>query len=201
MDCKTARLLLDYSRPHPAELDAAETAALEEHLAACEPCDQTAHAERRADEAVGKAMRQIDVPDQLRARILSRLKEERGAARRRWVVYGLRGAIAAAAVLLLALGLWHWYGTRPAFPAEQLVIDANNRVIGTTSAQDVEAALKNQGMAMEAPADLNYSRLRWLFLTNVQGRQTPLLIFNKTSEDGPVRRTRWCFSSPKTSSI
>ncbi len=184
MDCKTARLLLDYARPVAAELDPAETGALEEHLSACEGCDQLARSERRADEAVGKAMRQVDVPDQLRNRILARLKETRGDKRRRWIVYGLRGAIAAAAALVLVLGLWRWYGARPAFPAEQLVIDANNRVIGTPNAQDVEAALKNQGVTMEAPADLNYSRLRWLFLTNVQGRQTPMLIFNKTSEDG-----------------
>ena len=32
MDCKTARLLLDYARPNNRELDAAETRALEDHL-------------------------------------------------------------------------------------------------------------------------------------------------------------------------
>ena len=63
MDCKTARLRLEYARPASAEMDATEAGALDEHLSTCETCDQLARAEHRADEAVGKAMRRVDVPD------------------------------------------------------------------------------------------------------------------------------------------
>ncbi len=184
MDCRTARLLLEYAHPGAGELAPTESAALDDHLASCEACEQLAGGERRADEAVGKAMRQVDVPDQLRGRILDRLKAGRNDRRRRWVAYGACGAAAAAAVVLLTLGAWHWYTAPQAFPAEKLVVLANSRVITPPDAHDIEAALKGQGVAMEAPTDLDYSRLRWLFLTTVEGRQTPLLIFNKTSEDG-----------------
>ena len=183
MDCKTARLLLDYARPHPAELDSAESGRFEEHLSACEGCDQLARGERLADEAVGKAMRQVDVPDHF-ARILARLNEMRGDKRRRWVVYGLRGAIAAAAVLLLAPGCGAGHGA-PGLP---------RRTAGDRREQPRHrhaerprrgGGPQKSGRDDGGAGDLNYSRLRGLFLTNVQGRQTPMLIFNKTSEDVP----------------
>jgi hypothetical protein len=173
MDCKTARLMLECARPNNRELDAAETRALEDHLAGCDDCGPLAQGERRADEVLGKAMRQVDVPDQLRGRLLVRLKEQHGERRRRRLDYGVRIAAAVAAGLLLALGLWHWYAVRPAFPVENLLAKAN---IAPPSRDDVEQALKGQGVT-GAP-DLNYSYLRWLFMTDVDGRPTPLLVFN-----------------------
>ena len=193
MDCKTARLMLEYAGPNNRELDAAETRALEDHLAGCDDCGPLAHGERRADEAIGKAMRQVDVPDQLRGRILARLKERHGERRRRWILYGLRTVAAAAAVLLLVLGLWHWYAVRPAFPVESLLTKAN---IAPPSREDVQQALKGQGVA-GAP-DLNYSHLRWLFLANVDGRPTPLLVFNNRGEDGRGPRHALVFVVPDT---
>jgi hypothetical protein len=184
MDCRTARLLLEYARPASAELDAAETQALDEHLASCEGCEQQARAERRADEAVGKAMRQVDVPDQLRQRVTARLKEGQKDVLRRRIAVGLFSAAAAAAVLLLMLGAWRWFFPRPAFPTDQLVLDANKWVISTPDSALVEAKLKDRGVRMDAPTDLNYSHLRWLFLTNIEGRQTPLLVFNNAGEGG-----------------
>ena len=179
MDCKTARLMFEYARPNNRELDATETRALEDHLTSCDDCGPLARGERRADEAVGRAMRQVDVPDQLRGRILARLKEQHTERRRRWAFNGLRGAAAAAALLLAALGLWHWYAVRPAFPVEHQLEQAN---IAPPSREQVEQTLRGQGVA-GAP-DLDYSHLRWLFLTNVDGRPTPLLVFNNRGDDG-----------------
>jgi hypothetical protein len=183
MDCKTARLLLDYARPNSQELDETETRALEEHLTSCADCDQQASAERRADEVIGRAMRAVDVPDQLRARILSRLTEEQGQRRRRWPVYSLRGALAAAALLLLAVGLWRWSMIHPVFPAERLLTQANDRVIAPPDRKQVEDAFKAQGVEMTAPADLNYNYVRFLFLSNVEGRPTPTLLFNNQGKN------------------
>ena len=178
MDCKTARLLLDFARPNSHELDATETHALEEHLAGCTDCDQLASAERRADEAIGRAMRAVEVPDQLRARILNRLIEEQGQRRRRWPAYSVRGALAAAALLLLAIGLWRWSMVRPPFPAVRLAAQANDWVIAPPDRRQVQEAFKGQGVEMTAPADLNYNYVRFLFLANVEGRPTPTLLFN-----------------------
>jgi hypothetical protein len=178
MDCKTARLLLDFARPNSHELDETETRALEEHLTGCTDCDQLAGAERRADEAIGRAMRAVEVPDQLRARILARLLEERGQRHRRWPAYSLRGALAAAALLLLAVALWRWSMVRPPFPAERIVTQANDRVIAPLDQKQVQEAFKGQGVEMTAPADLNYSYLRFLSLTIIESRPTPTLLFN-----------------------
>ena len=178
MDCKTARLLLEYVRPRSREVDPAEVRALEEHLSACADCEPLARAERQADEVVGKAMRQVEVPDQLRARILARLQERQGEHRRRRIAYSLRFVAAAAAVVLVALGLWHWHAARPAFPVEQYLQRSTDWTISPPDRPQVEGAFKDQGVEITAP-DYNYSRLSWMFLANVEGRQTPLLLFNK----------------------
>jgi hypothetical protein len=183
MDCKTARLLLDYARPNSHELDETETRALEEHLAGCTDCDQLASADQRADEVIGRAMRAVEVPDRLRARILTRLAEEHGQRRRRWPVYSLRGALAAAALLLLAFGLWRWSMNHPAFPAERLVNQANDWVMVHPDRKQVQDAFKAQGVEMTAPADLNYNYVRFLFLANVEGRTTPTLLFNNKDKN------------------
>jgi len=193
MDCKTARLLLDYLRPNNRELDAAETRALEDHLTACDDCGPLSRGERRADEIIGRAMRQVDVPDQLRGRLLARLEERRGDHRRVWRRYGVRAFAAAAALLLLVLGLWHWYAVRPAFPAVQLLTDANNIGISPPDQKQVDATLKGQGFENAAP-DYNYNHLSWLFLANVEGRQTPLMLFN----DRGARRQALVYVLPDT---
>lgn len=179
MDCRTARLLLDYARLNSNELDETESRLLEEHLAACADCDQQAGAERRADEAIGRAMRAVEVPDRLRARILTRLAEDRGQRRRRWPVYSIRGAVAAAALLLMAVGLWRWSMIRPAFPAEPIALQANDWVIAPPDRLQVQEAFKARGAEMVAPADLNYSYVRFMFLASIEGRPTPTLFFNK----------------------
>jgi len=100
MDCRTARLLLDFARPIPAELAADETRDLETHLAGCVECDGLVRAERRLDEPLGQSMRALPLPIGLRDRLLTRLDAERGAWQRRWV---FRSLAAAAA---LALAVW-----------------------------------------------------------------------------------------------
>src|SRR5947199_10073810 len=106
MDCKTARLLLDFDRPGAADLERADADALEGHLAGCPQCDALAHSERQLDATLGRAMRQVEVPDGLRAQLLARLEAERGAWYRRWYGHGFRALAAAAAVLVLLWVRW-----------------------------------------------------------------------------------------------
>src|SRR5947209_7636374 len=112
MDCKNARLLLEFARPGGRELEAADAEALHQHLAECSECAALAHDEQRADEHLGRAMRDVPVPAGLRERVLKRLSVERDAWYRRWLVRW-----AAAAAVLLAVGLLgyhYWFGQRPA---------------------------------------------------------------------------------------
>ena len=63
--------------------------------------------------------------------------------RRLWLVYGVRGRGRRPAAL--ALGLWHWYAIRPAFPAERLLTDANNIGISPPDQKQVDETFKGQG--------------------------------------------------------
>ncbi|HZY90188.1 MAG TPA: hypothetical protein VFE78_35530 [Gemmataceae bacterium] len=157
MDCKTARLLLDFDRPGAPELERADAAALEGHLAGCPHCDTLAHSERQFDVALGRAMRQVVVPDGLRSQLLARLEAERGAWYRHWYGHGLRALAAAAAVLLLVWGWWYWHAdqARPVQP--EGVVEAIN--LSRTNRDDVQASLKALGVAAELPRGLNYAYL------------------------------------------
>src|SRR5712671_2771679 len=99
MDCRTARLLLDFARPGSIELEASELTDLDGHLGGCSECDTFAHAERLVDSRLGPAMRAIAVPPVLRGRLLARLDVERFTWYRRRVV----PAVLTAAALLLAV--------------------------------------------------------------------------------------------------
>jgi hypothetical protein len=157
MDCKTARLLLDFLRPGAAELERADADALEGHLAGCPQCDALAQAERQFDAAVGRALRQVEVPDGLREQLLARLEAERGAWYRRWYGHGLRALAAAAALLLLAWGWWYWHAdqARPVQP--EAVVEAFN--LSRSNRDEAQAALKALGVVVELPRNLNFAYL------------------------------------------
>ncbi len=108
MDCNTARLLLDFARPRPRELEAEEAGALEGHLDRCSECHGLADGQRRLDERLGQAMRQVEVPAGLHEQLLARLESERGEWHRRRFAHTARIAVAAAAVLVLGWAGWHW---------------------------------------------------------------------------------------------
>src|SRR5262249_38463217 len=123
MDCRSARLLLHFAGPQRRpELDAAEAAALEAHLAECPDCA----AERRADEHLGQAMRAAAGPEGLGGRIHQRLAGRPVAwYRRRWA----RGLVAAAAVLVaVGLGLSWFTGPRAVLDLEQVCQAANEQI-------------------------------------------------------------------------
>jgi hypothetical protein len=105
VDCRTARLLLDFARPLTTELEAGEAAALEEHLADCAECGALAQVERRFDDRVAVAMRAVAVPDALPARILTRLAAARSHSRRRHLLKASASLAAAAAVVFVVVYL------------------------------------------------------------------------------------------------
>jgi hypothetical protein len=173
MDCKSARLLLEFARPGGGEVEAADAAALHQHLAECPECAALASDERRADEHLGRAVRDVPVPAGLRERVLKRLSVERDAWYRRWLVRW----VAAAAVLLAAgwLGYHYWLGRRPALDGGIVHRHVNQRAF---SASEVERAFREElGVDMKAPPGFHYHLLRWYGIANVQGRQVPELLF------------------------
>src|SRR5262245_47235500 len=118
MDCKSARLLMEFARPGSAELDAGEADALQQHLADCPDCAALAAAERRADEHIGRAIREVPLPEGLQKRLLKRLDDERTA----WYLRRVT-RVAAAAILLFAVGLlgyFLWFRDLPAVDPSEI---------------------------------------------------------------------------------
>src|SRR5947209_14835473 len=101
MDCKTARLLLDFARPQACEVEPEDSQLLAGHLAQCTDCDRAARAGRQVDGWLGQAMRQVEVPAGLEEQILARLEVQRGDRARRRLAHGLRVAAAVAAAVLI----------------------------------------------------------------------------------------------------
>ena len=71
MDCKTARMLIEFALPRCGELDAQESQALDNHLRDCGECAQAARVEFDADRHVSRAMRDVPVPSGLRERTIA----------------------------------------------------------------------------------------------------------------------------------
>ncbi len=118
MDCRTARLLLDFVRPQAHELEAEEARALESHLDQCPDCHSQARGEQQLDACLSKAMRQVEIPAGLRDQLLTRLESARGDWYRQRFAHNARLLATAAAVLLLGWTGWHWLMERMATPVD-----------------------------------------------------------------------------------
>jgi hypothetical protein len=183
MDCKTARLLLDFARP--GELDAAEADALEAHLAGCAECEALARAERQLDRHLGRAVSRVDVPAGLRGRLLARLEADRGAVHRRWAGHGLRAAAAAAALLVAAWGVREWSWARRPEPNLTAAWEAvKQRQIAPPDRAAVGQSFASLGVSTELPRGLNYALLRYYGVTEFQGERVPQLVFIRADAPG-----------------
>jgi hypothetical protein len=158
MDCKTARLLLDFARPQTRELEPEEAGALESHLDRCADCHGLARLERGLDERLSKAMRQVEVPADLRDRLRARLEADRGDWYRRRFAHTMRLAAAAAAFLLLAWGAGRWvlHFTKPRIDPQQIAAAVNDDAMQDPRTR-IEAELKRMGVDTPLSAQLNYN--------------------------------------------
>jgi hypothetical protein len=180
MNCHDARLLLAFARPQASELDLAEKQLLDAHLSACPTCTAVAEEQRRVDERIGAVMRDVPVPDGLKERLLVRLANERSAVLRRrakpW-------ALAAAAAMLLALGIRQWNVAHPPRPVNLEILIAHMSVPKT--AADTESQLRTQASLadLELPKDLadqwDFSLLVASQVSQIDGRTFPTLVFRK----------------------
>ena len=183
MDCKNARLLLEFARPGGAELDGADAAALNQHLAECPDCAAQAHEEQRADEHLARAMRDVPIPAGLSDRLLKRLTIERDAWYRRWIVR----CVAAAAVLAgLCVGYLTWFNQSPA-----VTVDTLNRLAawkgGLKRDEVIKAFSDDYAVAVNPPENFKYNLLKRFdleVLPDIPNRPVPHLLFNNREEGG-----------------
>ena len=156
MDCDHARLWLAFARP--AEMDAAERAMLDAHLATCPDCGAIAGAERGTDDAFARAMQDVRVPDGLGNKLAARL----AAARASWWRHAALRAAAACVAGLLAVSLTYAV-TRPRL---DLTAEAEKETWGPgfwkpneRAFEDANESLRALGAPAAAPGDFNYQLL------------------------------------------
>lgn len=168
MDCKTARLFLHFSRPRADEMEAAEIEDLDAHLVCCSDCADVARTERRVDHQFGRAMRQVEVPEQLRARLLARLAVDRADWYRRWAGHALRALAIAAALMLLVWGGWQWrVNDRPRVDVDAAFLQYGNQRLNNK--EEVEARFRGMGVRMHVPENLRFEFLSHCELGQIPG--------------------------------
>jgi hypothetical protein len=177
MDCRTARMLLDFSRPNSGDLESDDAEALDAHLADCTSCGRLAAAERRLDDRLQRAMNHVEIPADLRQRLLDRLDADRADRQRRRAGQIVRLAALAAAILLAVVG-WHvWRQAHLPRLTPEAIEASVPQPTSAPSLEEVQAAFKRMGVTMAPPSGLNYTKLVAFGLTDFQGEQVPLLLF------------------------
>jgi hypothetical protein len=184
MDCRTARSLLDFARPGCVELQPDDADALERHLSGCPECDALFRQERALDAHIGRAVRDVPVPRDLRDRVMQRLARDRRAWLRSQAARA--GSLTAAAAVLLVLGLAGWSKwVQPPLAVVNLEELPHYIAAQPTTPDGMEEWFQNHyGRAISAPRELNGMRLNYELLTfwgmnDLQGRQTPILLFDR----------------------
>jgi hypothetical protein len=187
MDCRTARLVLEFVRPHLAELDSGEADALESHLAECPECKVAAKTEREADDRLGQALRDVAVPADLRDRLGVRLDRERKVAYRRWTVRRLREVAAAAAVLVAAwagYALWQASNRTVIDPAD---IIANAEELRGKPPEELERwFLQKYSVRTVLPRNFNYAFLNDRVLQDYDHKWVVSLSFQRGENHAEV---------------
>ena len=166
MDCELARQLLVFARPGATELDAADVAALESHLADCDACRMVSRNERSWDDRLAHAMRTVAIPTDGRARLDRRLRGEQWSWR--WGVTGM-----AFGIVLLAGGIW-WGIPGPRFDAETVAADAYDQV---GNRDGVEVWLLNQDSHFGFPPRMDAKYLVACERRDFHGVKAPVLTF------------------------
>jgi hypothetical protein len=185
VECKTARLLLEFARPNASELDRSEADALNDHLTSCPDCKAVAQSGRQADERIGQAMRDVSPPLDARTRLRQRLDAERKVLYRRWIVRRARDVAAAAAVLIAAWwGYVRWQHLhRPSIDVNNIAVEiAAMRADGVGPGPQEKWFRATYGTETVLPPDLNYGYLIECSMQSLDGRTVPKLgFFNGTN--------------------
>jgi hypothetical protein len=172
MDCKTARLLDELRGNRESELPPEDNVALDEHLHSCTDCQRLVAAERRIDTHIAQTMKAVLVPNGLKARILDQLATERGA----WYRRRIFAVTAAAAAVILAVGLFAWQ------PQNRVKLDPNNLIANEDHYVEdansiVQPWLELHGIQYHPPVPFDSRLLAFHSMTTIQGKQVPMLYY------------------------
>lgn len=173
MNCETARMLLTFFGTRGSELAPEDAAALDTHVAACPGCAARLRDEQAFDGRVGRAMRAVAVPADLRGKIADSLAVERGA----W----FRGRAAAlagvAAALILGFGGYVAYEIQhaPALTADGVVEHEDQQV--NDPAGRISRVLSEHGLRYNPQRAFDLRQLDTVSTERLMGRAVPMLHF------------------------
>jgi hypothetical protein len=186
MDCRTARLLLDFARPRCPELPTEDADALDAHLSGCAECDALSHAERVIDVRLTQAMSAVDIPAGLRDRIVARLEKERGNRQRRRLGWTMRFAAAAAVIFLAVWAGFAWFRNQPRELDTEALLD--NRIIKSSPDREKVANWFKEdfNLTTVAPAGFDYRFFKDYGLASCQGQRVPSMLFARGDTEAHV---------------
>jgi hypothetical protein len=178
MQCKEAQDWIRGERRFADGLADHDQAALEQHVSACPACQVYRERERAFDAALRPVLLDVEVPVALPERIQWALRRDRRARQRAWSLYG---AVAAAAVLIGALGVG-WYVNRPydlmAMHAATEWLENEQMLAQDSDLREREGLarwLQQHGVSGEVPSKLRVQHLIRAYLVKIEGRTVPLL--------------------------
>ncbi len=194
MNCRDAQFFLRFCRPgspRAGELAPDDAASLDRHLAGCDTCAADARSVSTFDAALGNAMRAVEIPANLRAKLIASTSAQRGMVlRRRTYQFA---ALAASILLTIGLATGIFTANRPHPDTYELAskADALSNVlrfeVGAIGAAAVnpeaeanEAAIRKWLKAErlpELPEPFDYGLLISHHWEDVQGRQVPVVMF------------------------
>jgi len=189
MDCKTARMLLEFARPQALELEPRDANDLAGHFEQCPDCSAAAHAERRLDDCIGRAMRRVEVPETLRQNLLTRLHAERADWYRQRLGTVVRYCAAAAALLLIGLGLYKAWRPGPTKIDVVRILEDERGFRVTSSPEKVQEWLQELKVDTPVPTEFRYVYLAMPpSIAKLQGRDVPVLYFSDNTRSNTNAR-------------
>lgn len=178
MDCNAARLLWPFALSS-ADLPADDRAEFEQHLMTCPSCAAQFRAEQAFDLRIGKSMRAVPVPSDLRSMIDDRVRVERRKALRIRVIQ----VSAAAACLLLVLTVVGWWsGRKITVSVESLTRQEDTYFVGMVEPGGVEAYFRAHGMNVVPPPGFDPALIAGYDTVLVDGHRAARLDFFRAQE-------------------
>lgn len=179
MNCHEAQQLSAFARPGVAELDAADVAALERHLADCTECRSVFRSERRHDEALAQRFLAVPIPGGAHNRVIGRLRSDRTA----WWRTRLLGSAAVVIAIVLASTVWE-RSSRPTFDPNAVALAAYEQSgqwrLADEARMSVERWLRGIDASLAAPAEWKYRYVTFLGRSDFEGvKSVPTIVLSR----------------------
>ena len=173
MDCNTARMLATFFGRRGSELAPEDAADLATHLSQCSTCTTSVQSERTFDDRIGKAMMDVPVPSNLKAKLIEAVAVSRGAWCRQ-KAWAIAGFATAACLLIGSVIAWRITHAPELSVAEIMAAeDAKLR----NPLMRINSSLSSRGIRFEPERAFDLNLFAMPGEDDFQGRQVPCLHF------------------------